>query len=310
MLHSGLRALLAAALAGLAVSCGREAPPPRPPALDPAAFSGDRAYEELKQFVALGPRDAATPGAAAAADYLLKRLQALGVAEARIDEFADPCPSGECVFRNVVGVIPGGAAGLVILGSHFDTKSGIPGFEGANDGGSSTAALLELAAAVARGPELPFETWVVFFDGEECRIQYGPRDGLHGSRRLARQLAADGRAKKVKAMILLDMMGDRDLTITIPRNSTPELASLAFQAAHEEKAREKFSLYPFQIGDDHEPFLSAGMPAVDLIDFRYGSAPGRNDYWHTAEDSLDKVSPESLQTVGRVVIRMLNKLAE
>ncbi len=295
------------AFAVVLVSCGPREPPIRP-ALDPAAFSGERAYAELERFLALGPRDAATPGAAAAANYLFERLRALGLSRVETDAFADECPRGEALFRNVIGRIPGEGEGLVILGSHYDTKSGIPDFQGANDSGSSTAALIELAGVLARGPKLPFETWVVFFDGEECMERYGPNDGLHGSRRMANALVQNGRAKSVKAMILLDMIGDRDLTVTIPRNTTPELASLVFQAAHAEGVRHMFSLYPYQIGDDHEPFLQAGMPAVNLIDFQYGSAPGRNDYWHTPGDAIDKISAESLDIVGRVVIRVLNKL--
>lgn len=110
-------------------------------------------------------------------------------------------------------------------------------------------------------------------------------------------------------MILMDMIGDRDLTVTLPRNVTPALASRVLQAAHAEGARHAFSLYPYEIGDDHEPFLQAGMPAVNLIDFQFGSAPGRNDYWHSPEDTLDKISAASLQTVGRVVVRVLNDVA-
>jgi glutaminyl-peptide cyclotransferase len=148
----------------------------------------------------------------------------------------------------------------------------------------------------------------VFFDGEECMTHYGLSDGLHGSRHLAKRLIDAGRAGDIQAMILLDMIGDRDLTVTIPRNSTPALIAAFFEASREDGAREKFSLFPLQIGDDHDPFFSAGIPAIDIIDFHYGSAPGRNDYWHTEADRIDKISAESLGVVGRIVLRVLNRL--
>ena len=263
-------------------SCRQKpADPVKPPQLDPAVFDGAKALEEARSLVELGPRDAATPGSEVAARHLRDRLQAFGV-EASIDEFKELSPKGEVVFRNVIGRLPGRGKGLVILGSHYDTKSGIgEKFQGANDSASSSAALLELARVMAQGPKLPVEVMFVFFDGEECMAHYGPSDGLHGSRHLAKKLINEGRAGNIKAMILLDMIGDRDLTVTIPRNSTPALIATVFEAAREDGVREKFSLFPLQIGDDHDPFFSAGIPAIDMIDFLYGSAPGRNDYWHT-----------------------------
>jgi glutaminyl-peptide cyclotransferase len=283
--------------------------PVKVPQLDPAAFDGANALAEAQTLVDLGPRDAGTPGSEAAAKHLRDRLQALGV-KASIDEFKALCPKGEVTFRNVVGLLPGAGKRPIILASHYDTKSGIgEKFQGANDSASSSAALLELARVMAQGPELPFEVMFVFFDGEECMEHYGPTDGLQGSRHLAKKMIDEGRAKDIKAMILLDMMGDRDLTVTIPRNSTPRLISAVFTAAQEDGSRDKFSLSPLQIGDDHDPFFSAGIPAVDIIDFYYGSAPGRNDYWHKESDRMDKISAESLGTVGRVVLRVVNNLA-
>jgi glutaminyl-peptide cyclotransferase len=145
-------------------------------------------------------------------------------------------------------------------------------------------------------------------DGEESRTHYTGKDGLYGSRRLAAVLRNARASRPVAGAILLDMIGDRDLTVTIPRNGAASLMTLALRCAKDEGVRDRFGLYPGDIMDDHVPFLEAGIPAVDLIDFEYGSQPGRNDYWHTPQDTLDKLSPESLQTVGRVVIRMLNAL--
>ena len=305
----GKNAVRAGALGlALLVSCHQKPAEPLAAArLDPAAFDGAKALEEAQSLVDLGPRDSATPGAEAAAKHLRDRLQASGV-EASIDEFKAQSPMGEVVFRNVMGRLAGAGKGLVILASHYDTKSGIPNVRGANDSASSSGALLELARVMAKEPPLPFEVLFVLFDGEECMQHYGVSDGLQGSRYLAKKLVDEGRAADIKAMILLDMIGDRDLTVTIPRNSTPALISMVFDAAREDGTRERFSLSNLQIGDDHDPFFSAGIPAIDIIDFYYGSAPGRNDHWHTGADTMDKISAESLGTVGRVVLGMVNKL--
>ncbi len=155
---------------------------------------------------------------------------------------------------------------------------------------------------------MPVNIVIAFFDGEECRHSYTARDGLHGSRHAARALCLNRRADQIRAVIILDMIGDKDLTVTIPRNSTSDLVAHVFRAAEAEKVRAKFSLMSGALLDDHQPFLDAGMPAVDLIDFEYGSAPDRNDYWHTPQDTLASLSAESLGTVGRVVIRVLNDL--
>ena len=271
---------------------------------------GERAFEEVRRFLAVGPRDAGTPGAEKAAQYLLERLQALGV-EAQIESFDDMTPRGTATFRNVVGRVPGRGEGFVILAGHYDTQGGLgEGFEGANDSGSSTGVLLHLAELLAAAGPRPFEVRVVFFDGEEAMVRYGPQDGLHGSRHMAQALRATGEAEAVRAVVVLDMIGDRDLNVTIPRNGTSGLMAAFFEAARAEGVRPLFSLYPHAIGDDHDPFLNHGMPAIDLIDFFYGRAPGRNDYWHTAEDRLDKLSPESLSVIGRVVLRFLQQQAD
>ncbi len=300
----------------LALCCGllwaggcSKAPAPEVYALDPAQFSGEKAYQELEDLLALGLRDSGTPGAETAARHLQQRLKDHGV-EARISEFEEMTPRGLVTFRNVIGRIPGKGPGFIVVGSHYDTKSGMPeGFQGANDSGSSTAVLLEMAALAARQPGTPpVDLLFVFFDGEECRVRYTHGDGLHGSLHFVRELQREKRVKEARAMILLDMVGDRDLGFTLPRNSSPELLARLFDAAREENVRHLFSLYPHAIGDDHEPFLRAGIPAINLIDFHFGSAPGRNDHWHSAEDTLDKIAPESLQISGRVTLRLLNRL--
>jgi glutaminyl-peptide cyclotransferase len=274
-----------------------------------AVFSGERALSEASAFVALGSRDAGTEGAERAARWLAERLRSIGV-DPVTDTFEDSVPHGSAVFRNVLGEIRRGGRGVAILISHYDTKAGIAGgFVGANDSGSSTGLLLALADALVRerraeGPDI----LVAFLDGEECRVAYGPSDGLHGSRRLAATLVRNGRAANVKAVIVMDMVGDRDLNVSIPRNSTPSLISRVFEAARAQGTRLQFSLANGAIVDDHAPILAAGMPAIDLIDFEYGSAPGRNDYWHTPRDTMDKLSAGSLQVVGDAVLGVLREL--
>ena len=292
--------MLLAALTG----CGRHATTPTPPAVPLIGFDGTRALAEIHALCAISPRDAGTPAALKAADHLAGKLQAFGVAVER-QTFAAAAPGGTATFHNVIGKIPGSGRGLVILCAHYDTKSGIAGFVGANDSGSGVGALLELARVLKTGWHGAPELWLAFLDGEECCESYAPHDGLHGSRHLAQQLVTAGRTNDIRAVILLDMIGDLDLTVTLPPNGDARLTTLVLDAATAEGARAKFSLAPSPILDDHQPFLDAGMPAVDLIDFLYGSAPGLNDYWHTAADTPDKLSAESLQTIGRVVLRML-----
>ncbi|OQW97369.1 MAG: hypothetical protein BWK77_01860 [Verrucomicrobia bacterium A1] len=286
---SGFAALL---LSG----CGGPAAP-----YPPAAIDGAHALETARAFVALGPKDSGTPGAAKAAGWIRDRLTAYGW-ETEIDEFRDGPPGAEIPLRNVIARRRGAGPGRVVFGAHYDTKSGIPGFEGANDSASGVAALLEIARAYSNAVPA-FELWLAFFDGEECRVEYGPHDGLHGSRRLARKAVEEGWAPDVRAVVVLDMIGDRDLTVTVPRNGTPALLTAVFEAARAEGARDRFRLAPGGILDDHVPFLEAGMPAVDLIDFEFGSAPGLNDHWHTAADTIDKLSADSLALVVRVALR-------
>lgn len=304
-----------AVLALMALGCGqsdqRDGDTAPGPLLNPADMDAKRAMEEVRRFTSLGPKVSGTSGAAAAARYLKGRLRALGI-DAGIDVFTDASPSGVTTFRNVIGILPGNPAnGIVVLASHYDTKYGIgPRFAGANDSGSSTGLLLELARLLSRTePAHRPEIQIAFFDGEECRDAYADDDGLHGSQRLAATLQTKGLAKRVKAVIIMDMIGDKDLSVTIPKNCDPALVKLALAAAREEQARLNFSWSRRSFIDDHVPFRQRRMPAIDLIDFEYGSSPGKNDYWHTDADTIDKLSQKSLNTVGRVVIRMLNEIS-
>lgn len=292
----------------LLAACNEQKNSAPPALLDPAAFDGKKALFEVIGLVNQGPRDSGTPGAEKAAHYIAKRLTAAGVA-AEVDVFTNITTRGPLLFRNVIGTIPGDTNRLIIIGSHYDTKANIaPNFVGANDSGSSSGALIELARILAkRGPNGP-EIQLVFYDGEESFHGYNELDGFHGSRHHADQIVAQGRRNQTK-MILLDMIGDQHLNITLAKNNAPELATLFLEAANEDGTRKHFSLYPYDIGDDHVAYLDRGIPAVDIIDFEFGSAPGLNDYWHTTNDTLDKLSADSLQIIGRLTLRVVNKLS-
>jgi len=294
-----LRTLVWLGWALLSVGCRPNIPEP---------FDGVKAFAETKALLQISPRNAGTESGRMAAIHLEARLKRLGF-KTVMDSFSEENSAGNLLFNNVLGRLPGQTERLIVLASHFDTKAGIAdNFQGANDSGSSSGVLLELARVFAT--RAPLETGLLFcfLDGEECRTQYGPHDGLHGSRRLANQILAGGEAEWVEAVMVLDMVGDKDLNIVVPRNSSKELVKALFFATHEVGVRSLFSWGSVSIIDDHVPFLLAGFPAIDLIDFEYGSLPGLNDYWHTTNDTLDKLSVESLQTVGDVVVQMVENM--
>jgi Zn-dependent M28 family amino/carboxypeptidase len=273
-------------------------------------FDGQRAYAEVEALVEFSPRDAGTPEGWKAAKHIHKRLTDFGV-EADLDTFTDMTPEGEKTMINVVGTLPGRTKQWIILGSHFDTMPGIENFQGANDSGSSTGVLLELARMLAEADdELEVGIIFAFFDGEEGIAGYVPGDGLHGSRYMAGQLVERGDHKKITAMILLDMVGDKDLHFTIPVNSTKSLVKELLDAAHAVGNRDRFSLARrMVITDDHVPFLQAGIPAIDIIDFKFGSEPGLNDHWHTDADNLENICANSLEITGSIVLQMLKQMA-
>lgn len=261
------------------------------------------AMAKVRELCALGARDSGTLGCANAAGWIADSLAAAGLVpftDAYIAYDGDIC-------RNVIASIPGGEKHVLLM-SHYDTKAGISqGFVGANDGASSTALLIKLAEWFATHPEINRPTLTfAFLDGEECRVEYGPKDGLQGSRRLA-GLMKNSRTR-IDAAILLDMVGDADLTLTIPANGDRRLMAQLMQAAKRLEIADKVKRHTADMLDDHQPFLELGYPAIDIIDFEYGSAPGLNDYWHTPHDTPDKLSNETLDAVGALVIDMVRQM--
>ncbi len=219
------------------------------------------------------------------------------------EAFDDSTPVGIRRFRNYSWTLPGTDpdAGMIVLVSHYDLKQGIAGFKGANDGGSSSALLLALTHIVTPGRHTVRFLWV---DGEECLEHYTNDDGLHGSRFAASQLVAQ--KQRIEAVIVCDMVGDRDLVLTPPSNTTLRLVRLAERAAQISEGTTAQTLVQRSdryIVDDHLPFLMAGFPVIDLIDFDFG--PG-NCYWHTPADTVDKLSAQSLKRTGDLVLTMID----
>lgn len=263
------------------------------------------ALAKVEALCALGPREAGTIGAAEAAEWIAGELDAAGLPPI-VDAFSEP--GREAVtFRNVTASLKGLTRKHILLLSHYDTKAGVaPDFCGANDGGSSTGLLLALARWFKENPHNDATLTFAFLDGEECLVDYGPHDGLHGSRRLAAQLKAT--RTRLDAVILLDMVGDTDLSLTIPANVDGRLMATLSQSARRLKMEGCVRRHGADMLDDHQPFLELGYPAIDIIDFEYGSAPGLNDYWHTPQDTPDKISDATLDRVGALVIDMVRHL--
>jgi glutaminyl-peptide cyclotransferase len=280
--------------------CGRSQAPPGIPWQQ---FSGDRAYRHVATLVGYGPRPSGSDALGRSAAYITTQLQDYGLSTEE-QVFVARTPFGPKQFRNIIArtrVQESGPNRVVILGSHYDTKlfTNIT-FVGANDAGSSTGTLLEIARVATEQPNL----WFVFFDGEEAMIQYSDEDGFWGSKFFVDGLKSKDEVKGIKAMVLLDMIGDKNLNVSVAGSLTQQV----FDAARTAGFRDFFSLGAPGILDDHVPFLRAGIPAVDLIDFDFGSAPGRNDYWHTDKDTLDKISPRSMEIVGLTTLRLIELL--
>ncbi len=278
-------------------------------------FDGERAFNHVKAQVEFGPRPAGSPAIEKTREYLVRELKSYGL-QTTLDEFTETTPRGKVKFKNVVAELPGETPNVVILASHYDTKLFKEFvFVGANDGGSSTGALLEIARVMASEKQKrKFTYWFVFFDGEEafCREWsecLGGKDNTYGSRYMVERLRKEKQLDRVKAMILLDMVGDKDLTIPREEGSSKWLVDAIWGTAQQLGYTKQFPHRASSVGDDdHMPFLRAGVPAVDIIDFEFGDGPQDNSYWHTEEDTPDKTSAQSLKIVGDVLLLSLPKV--
>jgi hypothetical protein len=278
----------------------------------PLAFDGKRAYQHVAALVAMGPRSAGSPGIEKAREYLLRELRGYGL-KPRVEPFTPLTPRGRVGMKNLVVDLPGRSPQIILITSHYDTKdfADFP-FVGANDGGSSTGVLLELARVLAKekgAHDLSYR--LAFFDGEEAFCAgwsdcLNGQDNTYGSREMVATLRRTGEISRIKAMVLLDMVGDRDLVIPREENSTGWLVDTIWETARDLGYQRHFPEESHWMSDDHLPFLEAGIPAVDLIDFDYGD--GETSYWHTREDTLDKIDARSLQIVGEVVLQSLPQI--
>lgn len=260
--------------------------------------SGENAMRHVEALVAFGPRPPESEAIEKSRKYVAEQLQPLGWTVSR-QEFSGDTPRGKKRFVNLIAKFGGGARASFLLCSHYDTKTFDTGaFLGANDGGSSTGLLLELARVFAQAPQLAAQLELVFFDGEEAYEAFSETDGLYGSRYFAKQLASTGAAKQFRGGILFDMIGDRWLDVTLPPDSPAHLAAGIFASAEALQSRDHFTYFRGGILDDHTPLNEAGVPTIDLIDFDYPP-------WHTLDDTIDKLSPESLRIVGAVATHFL-----
>ena len=296
----GVAGLLAAMVAA---SCAAQ------PSKGDSGFSGTRALADVRKLVAIGPRVAGTPGAAKARDYITEQLKAAGLA-VQEQAFDASTPRGSVHMINLLAVIPGipppeapsqVPVQRIIVAGHYDTKLFKEfTFVGANDGGSSAALLIELARAL-KPRTLPMDVELLFLDGEEAVGEWKGSDHTYGSRYYVQAAKKAGALKTIGALVLVDMIGDKDLRIMKEANSTPWLTESVWGAASR-LGRREFVGETTTIEDDHLEFLEEGVPAVDIIDLDYPA-------WHRADDTLDKLSAASLQSVGDVVVAALGDIA-
>lgn len=273
-------------------------------ALEFTAQDAQLSYARARELVEnCTPRDGGTAGAKAAADFICGAVRAVG-GDVRRDCFRAVTPKGERDFVNLYAEFKeaGTNAGWVVVLSHYDTKPGT-GCPGANDGAATSGLLVGLAGVCQRWREPKGNVMLIWTDGEECMVAYGPQDGFWGSKRAAGRLAGLGR--DVRAVICVDMLGDRDLSVTVPANHTHPLGALAVAAAAKAGFPGLVRMIPEMVKDDHVAFLDRGFKAIDLIDFDYGP---ENSYWHTPQDTMDKVSVGSLYRSGKIVVEMINNL--
>ncbi len=300
---------------GGAAPPGRGRPPGRLPLLlallacsSPAqSFDGQAALEATRRVVSFGPRLAGSPAHRKLRQWLTGELRPLKC-ELVEDPFTATTPLGPRQMTNLIAKFPGSSRRIVVVSGHYDTyaREGLH-FVGANDGGSSTAFLLQLARTLAHAPHRA-SVWLVWFDGEESLVSWQGNDHTYGSRHLASKWKSEGVVEKILALINVDMIGDAELSLVYELESTAWLRDLVWSVAGRLGYSAQFSRrFRTAIGDDHVPFLEAGAPALDLIDFDYG--PG-NQYWHTERDTMDKLSARSFEIVGRVVMETIRTLEQ
>ena len=277
------------------------------------AFRGSTAFADTKRAVSFGERPSGSAAITQLRAWISSELTSPELKRAGgelwLDSFQGATPNGPVLMVNLILKFPGTSGQAIAVTGHYDTKK-IPmvHFLGANDGGSSTGFLMAFAQAVAKIKH-PDDIYIVFFDGEEAVGAWSDADSLYGSRQLAAKWAADGTLSHLKALINVDMIGDKDLKIINDGNSSAALRFQVLQIAAKLGDRNHFESQVGGVDDDHIPFVKAGVNAIDIIDMTYGPAgPGLGAYWHTGEDTMDKLSSSSFQVVGDVVLELVKEL--
>ncbi len=263
-------------------------------------FDGKRAFAHVAKQVSFGPRPSGSPALAHLQEYLLWELKSYGC-NVETDDFSADTPVGRLRMKNILVKIPGEKPGVILLGTHYDTLL-MEDFVGADDAGSSTALMLELARLLCpqRGK---YAVWIAFFDGEEAMKHWSDTDSRYGSRQMAARLSTSGDIKKIRAVLLADIVGGRNAQFLRESSSTPVLIDLVWNTSAKLGYSALFVNDTTAAQDDHDSFLKRGVPAVDVIgDFM------NNGYWHTPQDSLDKISPKTLAIVGHVFLESVKQL--
>jgi glutaminyl-peptide cyclotransferase len=335
------RALLAALLATIAIlpaACGHDSAPSsasavatspassgpaaaptstQPPAISPAdaalpaaktgGFDGAAAYDYTAKLIEFGPRPPASDAIHRTQDYIVGQLESFGCA-VDTDDFHADTPIGSLAMKNIIAKIPGTGQGIILLLTHYDTLR-LANFVGADDGGSSSGLMLEMARRLCAGPKRKYAVWIAFLDGEEAQVvvngqaQWAGTDNTYGSRELAARMELSGELKHARAVILADMIGQKNLEIPRESNSTKWLTNLVWSTAARLGYKDIFVSSEGAVEDDHQSFLSRGIPAVDIIDLN-----GYSAYWHTPQDTMDKLSPRSFSIVGYVILESVAEL--
>jgi len=259
----------------------------------------------VKEIVALGPRPIGSVNHVKVENYILSHLKSDTVEQ---DSFTIDTSEGKFPVRNIIAKFPGTRDGIIVIASHYDTNYPLrdTGYVGANDGASSSGLLLEIANQLRGKKRDGYSVWLLWDDAEESmKLPWYDPESLYGVRHLARKWQDDGTIKKIKAFLLEDMIGDADLNIERDTESTAWLEELVYQAATRLGYQSHFFGRTIPVEDDHIPFVQLGVPSADLIDLDYGY---NNVFHHTTQDTLDKLSPKSLEIVGMVTLQTVQML--
>src|ERR1700675_3052 len=267
-----------------------------------------RAFQYTREVTAFGPRYMGSENHKKLEHYILDHLKGDQVED---DAFAADTVAGKFPVRNIIAKFPGTKDGIIVIVGHYDTVYPLrnSGFVGANDGGSSTAILLEYANQLRGGgagkKRDGYSVWLVWTDGEEAVRQWTNTDSVYGARHLAEKWEKDGTLKKIKALMVMDMIGDADLDITRNTKGAPWLLDLIYAAAERGGYQSHFYAQQGPIEDDHVPFFDRGIPCADVIDLDYGY---NNVFWHSPQDTMDKLSPKSLEIAGDTILETIHML--